>query len=240
LIDYKRCFEAHNIDSAAGRVYSTPDGVFPSITTINSAMKSERDLRGLQKWRDDIGEAAARKINEDSKSRGEAIHKYCEACYDYDANPHDIGVQIRLGAARAAVVDAWGDVGLTMAKRLAAAARKHVQAVWVQEVPLWHPELRCAGRADGVGIVDGRLTIYDYKTSRKTKKAEWITDYFLQTSFYALAHNRLFNTSIEDVLILITVENADAQVFTGKVADYEAQLRDRIEQYHAMQQPLAA
>lgn len=241
MIDYSRCFAVPCLTSAeGGHLYPTPDGTFTSITTQLGATKPERDRLGLEAWRLREGAEAADRIRDNAAKRGSVIHKYCEACYDYDANPHDIRVQIRLGEARAAVVDTWGDVALTMAKRLAAAARKHVQAVWAQEVPLWHPELRCAGRADGGGIVAGRLTIYDYKTSRKPKKAEWITDYFLQTSFYALAHNRLFNTTIEDVLILITVENAETQVFTGKVADYEAQLRERIGQYHAMQQPLAA
>lgn len=81
-------------------------------------------------------------------------------------------------------------------------------------------------------MVAGRLTIYDYKTSRKPKGPERVFDHYLQTSFYALAHNRLFETDIQDVLILITVENAEVQVFTGRVADYEAALSARIEQYH--------
>lgn len=224
----------------AGRVYATPDGTFPSITTVLSATKPERDRLGLEAWRLREGAEVADRIRDNAADRGSLIHAYCEACFNYDADPHNLKRQTELGAARAAVFDAWGDVGITMAKRLAAAAKASVQAVWAQEVPLWHPDLRCAGRADGVGIVAGRLTIYDYKTARKPKKSEWITDYYLQTSFYALAHNHLFGTDIQDVLILIAVENADVQIFTGKVVEYEPTLRQRIAEYHAMQQPLAA
>jgi hypothetical protein len=240
VIDYTRCFTARNIDSDAGRVYQTPDGQFPSITTVLAATKPERDRLALEAWREREGAAVADRIRDNAADRGSSIHAYCEACFNYDADPDNPRTQMRLGETRAAVVRTWGVVGLDMARRLAAAAKACVTDVWAQEVPLWHPGLRCAGRADGVGIVDGRLTIYDYKTARKPKKEEWIDDYFMQASFYASAHNHLFGTTIEDLLILIAVENADVQVFSGTVTDWKAPLKARIEQYHAMQLQKAA
>ena len=58
-----------------------------------------------------------------------------------------------------------------------------------------------AGTADCVGEYEGIPTLIDFKTAKKIKKREWIEDYFLQGSAYANAHNVMFGTKIEQIVI---------------------------------------
>ena len=49
-------------------------------------------------------------------------------------------------------------------------------------------------------------SLIDFKTA-KNKKREWIEDYFLQGCAYANAHNVMFGTSIEQIVILMVDRN---------------------------------
>jgi genome maintenance exonuclease 1 len=71
-------------------------------------------------------------------------------------------------------------------------------------VPLYYPELY-AGTTDCVGVHDGDESILDFKQSNKPKKIEYISDYFLQLTAYALAHNAVHGTNIRKGVILMCV-----------------------------------
>ena len=84
---------------------------------------------------------------------------------------------------------------------------------------------------------EGEPAIGDFKTSRKFKKKEWIEDYFMQASAYALAHNEVYGTNIKKgVIFMVThdneypqfvVEGEEFQTFTNKWLD-------RVETYYKM------
>ena len=57
MFNYEKCLEAYNIDKESGRVYKTPDGEYPSITTILGATSNNSFLH---KWRERVGEEEAR------------------------------------------------------------------------------------------------------------------------------------------------------------------------------------
>ena len=78
----------------------------------------------------------------------------------------------------------------------------NVDEVWGTEVPLYYPGLY-AGTTDCVGVWKGKPAIIDFKTSRKPKKKEWISDYFLQGSAYAAAHNEVYGTDIKTTVIMM-------------------------------------
>jgi genome maintenance exonuclease 1 len=52
---------------------------------------------------------------------------------------------------------------------------------------------------------DGDESILDFKQSNKPKKIEYIDDYFLQLTAYALAHNAVHGTNITKGVILMCV-----------------------------------
>jgi hypothetical protein len=49
----------------------------------------------------------------------------------------------------------------------------------------------------------GRESIIDFKQSNKPKRAEWIEDYKLQMVAYAMAHNAVYDTDIDQGVILM-------------------------------------
>jgi hypothetical protein len=48
-----------------------------------------------------------------------------------------------------------------------------------------------------------KLAIIDFKQTNKPKREEWIGDYFLQSAAYAMAHDAVYGTNIEQGVILM-------------------------------------
>ena len=84
---------------------------------------------------------------------------------------------------------------------------KNINKVYGQEVVLYSHDLGVAGRCDLVAEYKGELAILDYKTSSRVKDQSEIKDYWLQTAFYAIAHNEMFGTNIKKMVILMPVLN---------------------------------
>jgi genome maintenance exonuclease 1 len=70
-----------------------------------------------------------------------------------------------------------------------------------------------------VGVWKGKHTICDFKQTNKPKKREWIDDYFMQGAAYALAHNELYETKIENIAIFMCSGECEFQLF--EVAEEE-------------------
>ena len=81
------------------------------------------------------------------------------------------------------------------------------------EAPLYSTHLKLAGRVDCVGVFDGKLSIVDFKTSRKLKRRDWITNYFAQEAAYAIMWEERTRMPITQLVTLITVDNEQPQVF---------------------------
>src|SRR6056300_1395081 len=90
---------------------------------------------------------------------------------------------------------------------------KHVDNVWMQETFLYSDYLETAGQVDCIAEFDGKLSIIDFKTSRKPKKKEWIKGYFMQESFYAVAFEERTGKPITQLVTIITVDGDDPQIF---------------------------
>ena len=107
-----------------------------------------------------------------------------------------------------------------------------VSEVWGSEVSLYYPELY-AGTTDLVGVYKGAPAIMDFKQARKLKKKEWVEDYFLQLVAYAEAHNKIFDTQINQGRIFICTQNNQYQTF--EIDNYEhwvGQWYSKLEQYY--------
>ena len=97
------------------------------------------------------------------------------------------------------------------------------------ETVLWSHTLGIAGRCDCVGLYDGKLAIIDYKTSRKGKNKEDIENYWLQTTFYAIAFEEMYGMSPENLVILMAIEAGVSAVFVEPVRDeYKVALVNRV------------
>lgn len=184
-----------------GRKYFTPEGnAYPSITTVLGVLSKE----GIIAWRKRVGEEEANKISRQAATRGTAVHKLAE---DYLDNVEGWNKN-----AMPANIASFNDLRKILDERL--------DNVWFQEEFLYSDKLKTAGQVDCIAEFDGQLSIVDFKTSRKPKKAEWITSYFIQASFYAAAFLERTGIPIKQGVILITVDGSEPQVFKVNTYDY--------------------
>ena len=177
------------------RLYLTPDGEsLPSVTTILSKTK---DKSFLKQWRAKVGEAAAEKIIQDAGKIGTALHLYIERLVNGEKYKDltKIGIQAE-----------------KMAKKIVEESFKDITEVWGSEIHLYYPN-KYAGTADMIGVYKGRPTVMDFKQTNRPKKREWIQDYLMQLAAYAQAHNKLFNTEIEQGVILMCSRDLTFQRF---------------------------
>ena len=177
------------------RLYLTPDGdALPSVTTILSKTK---DKTFLKQWRAKVGEANAEKIIRDSAQIGTALHLYIERLVNGEKYKDltKIGIQAE-----------------KMAKKIVEEAFKDITEVWGSEVHLYNPG-KYAGTADMIAIYKGRPAIIDFKQTNRPKKREWIQDYLMQLAAYAQAHNALFNTEIDQGVVLMCSRDLTFQRF---------------------------
>ena len=92
--------------------------------------------------------------------------------------------------------------------------------------------LGVAGRVDLIAEWDGRLSIIDFKTSRKVKKKEWISGYFQQGAAYAVMFEERTGIAIDKIVIAMTVDGeSDASVFVEKRDNWVSTLQETIQLY---------
>ena len=177
------------------RLYLTPDG--ESLPSVTSVLNKTKDRTFLKKWREKVGEKKAEQIIRDSAKIGTALHLYIERFVNGEQYKDltKIGVQAE-----------------KMAKKIIDEAFKDLTEVWGSEVHLYYPG-KYAGTTDMIGVYKGRPTIIDFKQTNRPKKREWIQDYLMQLSAYAVAHNKLFNTEIDQGVILMCSRDLTFQRF---------------------------
>ena len=192
-----------------GRTYYTPDGAYPSITTILG--KTANNV-WLQKWIEKVGEEEAARISKEATDRGTLVHDFAERYFN-DEDITDLEYQTP-------------DVR-QMSRDLIVSVESGIEDIWGQEQVLWSNKYRFAGRTDMVGIWKGKPTIIDFKTSKKKKYVKQITDYFIQCCAYAVAHNELYGTGIRNMAVLITVDGGEPQIFERDAVPYLPLLKNR-------------
>ena len=162
------------------RKYLTPDGgAVASVTTILDATK---DKTHLIAWRKRVGETKAQEIVTEAAGVGTRMHKYLE---DY----------VEFGTWAEPGSNPYAKQAHMMATQVKENALSDVDEIWGSEVALYVPQMY-AGTTDLVGQYKGNPCIMDFKQTNKPKKLEWVQDYFLQLTAYAIAHNEIYGTNI--------------------------------------------
>jgi len=184
-----------------GRLYFTEDGsAYPSITTVLGILSKQ----AIMEWRKRVGEEEANKISRQAAGRGTAVHKMAE---DYLNNVEDWK-----GSHMPANIHMFMDI-----KKI---IDEHIDNVWFQEEFLYSDKLKTAGQVDCIAEYDGVLSIIDFKTSRRVKKEEDITSYFIQMFFYAAAFYERTGVPIKQGVIIMGVDGNEPLVFKVPVYDY--------------------
>ena len=106
-----------------------------------------------------------------------------------------------------------------------------ISNIYAQEAPLYSTHLGVAGRVDCVADFDGKRSIIDFKTSMKPKKLDWIKNYFMQESAYAIMWEERTGQPITQLVTIISVDDHEPQVFIEHRDNWVRPLRDTIKQY---------
>jgi hypothetical protein len=191
------------ITKTGTRVYEVVGTKLPSVTTILGATK---DQEFLKKWKEKVGEKKAEEIKNLSSRRGTSMHKFLESYIEgvgYD-DLTDIGVQAK-----------------PMAQKIIEIGLAPVDEYYGSEVTLYYPGLY-AGSTDLVCRHNGMETIVDFKQSNRPKREEWIEDYYLQIAMYAMAHDYVYGSKIEQGVIMVCTPDLYYQEFKTQGADLRA------------------
>jgi genome maintenance exonuclease 1 len=201
------------------RHYELGDEKLPSVTTILAATQSDEKRASLAKWKEKVGDFKADEIKNQAASRGTAMHTYLE---------HHINGGGLLD------LSSEGREAESMAKTIIEKGLGDLQEIWGSEVTLYYPGL-FAGATDLCGIYQGRDSIVDFKQSNKPKKDEWIEDYKLQLAGYAVAHDYVYKTSIEQGVILMVTPDNFFQRFIingSQFREYKWKWLERVDKYY--------
>lgn len=195
-------FDLPRVEIEGKRFYQLPDGsLAKSVTT---AIGDSMDKTHLYEWRKRVGEEEANKISSQAAVRGTAIHSICES-YLMNESSFPKGTM-------PSNIDSF--------KQLKPYMDANIGLLYGIEHRLYSTKLKAAGTADCICQWNGVPTIVDFKTSRKIKKEEWIQNYYLQATTYAMMVEELFDIEVPQFCIMITVDHEDPQIFVKKKAPY--------------------
>ena len=206
--------EVHNIKGL--RFYETPTGEkYPSITTVLGKQPGKQ--KGLQEWRERVGVAQAQIISGKAARRGSVFHNIVEN-YLQDEDISDFKQQNFM---------AWCMFG-----EMKSHLDEKINQVVLQEQTMFSSKFKVAGRCDLIGVYKNKLSVVDFKTTTRTKKEEWIGDYFIQCAAYASMYEEHTGEPVEDVVIMMVAEDGEVQLFEKKTADYLPQLEVLMDDFY--------
>ena len=201
-----------SVETPQGRRYKTPDGFFPSVTTVTGWKKRAF----FAKWRRENPEESKRVL-----SRGTKLHSLIETYLKNDLTPTALAEVTGTNEA---------DLFASMQQDI-----DRIGTIRAIEVPLWSKKVGLAGRTDCIGEFDGVPSVIDFKSSNYPKSEDAIQDYFMQATAYALMWQDRTGQELRNIAILIGVEDGGCQVFTADPREYVEDLVDAIRTYREEQ-----
>ena len=199
-------FRLERIEIDGVRHYATPDGMkYKSVTTI---LGEKTDKTALYEWRKRVGDVEANKISTQAANRGTAIHNICEH-YLLNNERYPKG-------AMPTNIDTF--------KKLKPIIDENIGKIYGIEYYLYSHQLKTAGATDCIAEWNGVPSIIDFKTSRKLKKEEWIENYFLQATCYAMMAEERLPLVVPQIVIMIAVDHEEPQVFVKNKQQYMDQV----------------
>jgi len=198
------------------RTYDILGVKLPSVTTILAKTKNQEYI---QRWRNKVGNDEADRIYNLSSKRGTTMHKFLEKYIEGEGYEDltEIGKEAKPMAQKII------DVGLTP-----------VSEYYGSEVTLYYLGLY-AGATDLICRHNDLETVVDFKQANRPKQKDWIEDYFLQVSAYAMAHDYLFKSEIKQAIIMVCTPDLYYQEFKiqgTELRDYKHKWLKRLDQYY--------
>lgn len=207
------------VETNGKRRYAAPGG--PPVASVTTILSATKDQSHLIAWRKRVGHAKAQEITTEASGVGSRMHHYLEKYVETGEWPQPGSNPYAIKA---------NAMGLVIKEK----ALDDVDEIWGSEVPLYVPGIY-AGTTDLVGTYKGNPAIMDFKQSNRPKKPEWVEDYYLQLTAYALAHNEVHGTDIREGHVFMCSRNLEYQQFDiwpDEFDDWALEWWRRCEQYY--------
>lgn len=198
------------VEENGQRFYKTPDGVFPSVTTVTGWEKKNF----FSKWRRDNPEEAIRVC-----SRGNKLHSIIENYLNNNEDLKENSNEVDLFRSMKPHID-------------------KINNIRALESPLYSKILGLAGRVDCIAEYNKELCVIDFKGSTRIKNKDDIENYFLQAAAYALMWQERTGEKCKKICIIIGTEKGITQVFVENTIDYVKKLQKVISTYRKYNEPL--
>jgi hypothetical protein len=198
------------VEENGQRFYKTPDGVFPSVTTVTGWEKKNF----FSKWRRDNPEEAIRVC-----SRGNKLHSIIENYLNNNEDLKENSNEVDLFRSMKPHID-------------------KINNIRALESPLYSKILGLAGRVDCIAEYNKELCVIDFKGSTRIKNKDDIENYFLQAAAYALMWQERTGEKCKKICIIIGTEKGITQVFVENTIDYVKKLQKVITTYRKYNEPL--
>tara|TARA_Y100000296_G_scaffold44880_1_gene51467 strand:- start:78 stop:785 length:708 start_codon:yes stop_codon:yes gene_type:complete len=201
------------------RHYETPNGSYPSITTVLSI----RNKEGIYEWRKRVGNEEANRITKRAVTRGTHFHNLLEQYFLGEINDLDTFCATALTKNPAV----W-----YLFLEAVQVLEKKINNIYCIEDYLYSDEYKVAGAVDMIAEYDGVVSVIDYKTSNSDKKEEWIENYFIQGTAYAKMFTERTGIPCSQLVIFIMPDSGVPQIFTKTVDDYTSLLKSAIQDFN--------
>ena len=201
------------------RHYQTPNGSYPSITTVLSI----RGKEGIYAWRKRVGNEEANRITKRAVTRGTHFHSLLEQYFLNEIDDLDTFCATALSKNPAV----W-----YLFLEAVQVLEKKINNIYCIEDYLYSDEYKVAGAVDMIAEYDGVVSVIDYKTSNSDKKEEWIENYFIQGTAYAKMFTERTGIPCSQLVIFIMPDSGVPQIFTKTVEDYTPLLKSAIQDFN--------
>lgn len=191
--------------------YQTPDGRFPSVTTVVGWKKNQF----FAEWRKNNPKEAIR-----TRNRGTKLHSLIE---NYIKNNPEFTKNQDLYT-----LDLFNQIQNEINK---------IDNIRAIEGFLWSKPLRIAGRVDCIAEYNGIPSVIDFKGSTKPKRKDDIHNYFLQATAYACMWEERTGEKLPQIVILISCDDGTTQVFVENTKTYKKDLAIAIKEWRDEYEP---
>ena len=184
------------------RVYETPTGKkYPSVTTVTGLLKKQAILE----WRKKVGDEEANRIASTAARRGTRLHTLCEK--------HLLNENVSVNMFDQ---EMWNSVKPHLSD---------INNIYALESSLYSNHLEVAGTVDCIAEYKGKLSVIDFKTSRRVKTRNDIHDYFIQCSAYAVAFEEMTGKPVSRLVVIMGVDNEQPLIFQERRDDWVSEFK---------------
>lgn len=188
---------------------------YPGVTRVLGGTK---DMSGLNAWRARVGEEEADRIVNESKAIGTSL----DTIFNDSLGPNRASFNIE---------SYKGEPGYKLFHQLAGYI-KHIDPICVQ-MKVFNNHLRYMGYIDCFGLYKGQLAVIDCKNTKREKREEYLEDYYLQCTAYAMALQQMYGFAPKKIVLLMARRDSNfPQVVIRDTKEFVPAVISRVKQYY--------